>query len=43
MREGPLAMSTTQSTDAVTEVKAWLSENCDPERTVPEGWGRLGA
>ena len=35
-------MSTTQSTDAVTEVKAWLSENWDPDLTVAEWWERLG-
>ncbi len=36
-------MSTTQATDAVTEVKAWLTENWDPDLTVAEWWERLGS
>lgn len=35
-------MSTTQATDAVTEVKAWLTENWDPDLSVAEWWERLG-
>src|SRR5688572_6288132 len=30
------------STDAVAEVKAWLEENWDPDLTVAEWWERLG-
>jgi alkylation response protein AidB-like acyl-CoA dehydrogenase len=33
---------TTQPSDAVAEVKAWLEENWDPDLTVAEWWERLG-
>ena len=33
---------TSQSTDAVDAVRAWLEENWDPELTVGEWWERLG-
>lgn len=35
-------MTTSSATDAITEVKAWLSENWDPDLTVAEWWDRLG-
>ena len=35
-------MPTTETTDAVTEVKEWLSANWDPDLTVGEWWERLG-
>jgi alkylation response protein AidB-like acyl-CoA dehydrogenase len=35
-------MSTTESIDAVTEVKGWLAANWDPDLTVGEWWERLG-
>ena len=33
---------TSESTDAVEAVRAWLEENWDPELTVGEWWERLG-
>ncbi|MGQ0832579.1 MAG: acyl-CoA dehydrogenase family protein [Microthrixaceae bacterium] len=36
------AERTNQSTDAVSEVTAWLEENWDPDLTVAEWWQRLG-
>ena len=36
-------MSTTETKDAVTEVKEWLAANWDPDLTVAEWWERLGA
>jgi alkylation response protein AidB-like acyl-CoA dehydrogenase len=36
------AERTSPSTDAVTEVRAWLEENWDPDLTVAEWWERLG-
>jgi alkylation response protein AidB-like acyl-CoA dehydrogenase len=33
---------TTEPSDAVAEVKAWLEENWDPDLTVAEWWERLG-
>ncbi len=33
---------TEQSNDAVDAVRAWLSENWDPDLTVAEWWNRLG-
>ena len=36
------AERTSQSTDAVAEVQAWLEENWDPDLTVAEWWERLG-
>ncbi len=36
------AERTSQSTDAVAEVRAWLEENWDPDLTVAEWWERLG-
>jgi alkylation response protein AidB-like acyl-CoA dehydrogenase len=36
------AARTSQSTDAVEEVRAWLEENWDPDLTVAEWWERLG-
>jgi alkylation response protein AidB-like acyl-CoA dehydrogenase len=36
------AERTSQSIDAVGEVKAWLEENWDPDLTVAEWWERLG-
>jgi alkylation response protein AidB-like acyl-CoA dehydrogenase len=35
-------MSATETTDAVTEVKDWLSANWDPDLTVGEWWERFG-
>ena len=35
-------MSATETLDAVTEVKEWLSANWDPDLTVGEWWERLG-
>lgn len=35
-------MTTTESVDAVTEVKDWLSANWDPDLTVAEWWERFG-
>ena len=35
-------MSATETMDAVTEVKDWLSANWDPELTVGEWWERFG-
>jgi alkylation response protein AidB-like acyl-CoA dehydrogenase len=35
-------MSTTQSVDAVAEVKEWLAANWDPDLTVAEWWERFG-
>jgi alkylation response protein AidB-like acyl-CoA dehydrogenase len=35
-------MSATETIDAVTEVKDWLSANWDPDLTVGEWWERLG-
>ena len=34
--------TTSPSTDAVAEVRAWLEENWDPDLTVAEWWERLG-
>ncbi|MEX2293956.1 MAG: acyl-CoA dehydrogenase family protein [Acidimicrobiales bacterium] len=36
------AERSSQSTDAVDEVTAWLEENWDPDLTVAEWWERLG-
>jgi len=36
------AERTSQSTDAVAEVRAWLEESWDPDLTVAEWWERLG-
>ncbi len=36
------AERTNQSTDAVSEVTAWLEDNWDPDLTVAEWWERLG-
>ena len=35
-------MSATETMDAVTEVKDWLSANWDPDLTVGQWWERLG-
>jgi alkylation response protein AidB-like acyl-CoA dehydrogenase len=35
-------MTTTDTVDAVTEVKEWLAANWDPDLTVGEWWERLG-
>jgi alkylation response protein AidB-like acyl-CoA dehydrogenase len=35
-------MTTTESVDAVTAVKDWLSANWDPDLTVAEWWDRFG-
>ena len=35
-------MSTTEATDAITELKDWLAANWDPDITVGEWWERLG-
>jgi len=36
------AERTSQGTDAVAEVRAWLEENWDPDLTVAQWWERLG-